>query len=239
MADFVKVRTDVLTVKGVSNVITGITDCLYNINGQVTICYGAGVPLASAVGYAVGAEYTRTSNGAKYVNTGSVTAATWTLIGTISSNTVTTAMLMANVVTSAKLDTGVLQVDKVSISAANIISGTTMKALVAAPASGSYIEFVGCTISYTYGTATYGGGGNVTIALGTTPISGLISAAASFGKGSSAIIQFAPLAAAAVDISGLSATALNINVASGAFTNPGTAAGTAVAYVAYRIHTLT
>jgi hypothetical protein len=75
--------------------------------------------------------------------------------------------------------------------------------------------------------------------LGTTPITGIISNANSFGKGSNAVIQFNPLAAAATDISALTATALNINVASGAFTNPGTAAGTAVAYVAYRILTTT
>ena len=179
------------------------------------------------------------TTGAKYVNTGSITSCTFVLQSATPSNTITTAMLMANIVTSGKIDTGVIQVDKISITAANIISGTTMKQLVAAPASGSYLELLSCTLAITFGTAAYTGGGNVSIALGTTPITGIISNANSFGKGSNAVIQFNPLAAAATDISALTATALNINVASGAFTNPGTAAGTAVAYVAYRILTTT
>lgn len=212
---------------------------LKNGLGYIVFTHNTGSAPSSKPGYEVGGLYINETTGALYYNSGSRTSCTFTLIGTVADNTLTTVKLMANVVTSAKLDTNVLQVDKVSISAANIISGTTMMQLVAAPASGSFLEFVGCTISYTFGTAAFTGGGNVSIALGTTPITGIISNANSFGKGSSAILQFAPLAAAAVDISGLSATALNINVASGAFTNPGTAAGTAVAYVAYRIHTTT
>ena len=228
-----------LILEGAKNTIDGVTVLVRNADQNIVICTGSGAPPNQTAHYAMGCIYIRQSNGAWYYNTGTVLLCTFTLAGTIASNTVTTAMLMANVVTSAKIDTGVIQVDKISITAANIISGTTMKQLVAAPASGSYLELLSCTLAITFGTAAYTGGGNVSIALGTTPITGIISAANSFGKGSSAVIQFNPLAAAATDISALTATALNINVASGAFTNPGTAAGTAVAYVAYRILTTT
>jgi hypothetical protein len=217
----------------------GVNVMLRDLNLNAFYCAGASTAPSGKAHYAVGCTYVNMTTGAKYVNTGSITSCTFVLQSATPSNTITTAMLMANVVTSGKIDTGVIQVDKVSISAANIISGTTMKQLVAAPAAGSYLELLSCTLAITFGTAAYTGGGNVSIALGTTPITGIISNANSFGKGSNAVIQFNPLAAAATDISALTATALNINVASGAFTNPGTAAGTAVAYVAYRILTTT
>ena len=238
MSDFTTVKTNDLTIKGIKNVITTVTPLEYTVAGHIRRGIATTMP-DQVPGYAVGCDLYNSSTGAHYYNTGTTLLCTFTLLGTVASNTLTTAMLMANVVTSAKIATGVLQVDKVSITAANIISGTTMKQLVAAPAGGSYLELISVTLAFTYATAAYTAGGNVSIALGTTPITGIISAAASFGKGSNAVIQFNPLAAAATDISALTATALNINVASAAFTNPGTAAGTAVAYVAYRIQTTT
>jgi len=227
-----------LIVEGTLNA-DGVTVWEKDINMYVILCTGSGAPPSGKSYYQMGCIYVRQSNGAWYYNTGSTSSCTFTLVGTVAGNSITTAMLQANAVTSGKIDTNVIQTDKITISATDIVSGTTMKQLVAAPASGSYLQLLSCTIAYTFGTAAYTGGGNVTIALGTTAITGLISAANSFGKGSSAVIQFVPLAVAAIDISALTATALNINVASTAFTQPGTAAGTAVAYVTYQIHTTT
>lgn len=186
-------------------------------NGQILVGNASGVAADVAV-----------SGDVTIANTGAVT---------IANNAVTGAKMANNTVTSTQLDIGVIQVATVNVSAADIVTaGTTMKQLVAAPGAGKYIELISATISYAYSTAAYTLGGNTTIALGTTAITGLISAAACFGKASSAVIQFNPLAAAATDLSTLTNTALNINVAA-AFTNPGTAAGTAKVYVAYRVLT--
>lgn len=109
--------------------------------------------------------------------------------------------------------------------------------LVAAPGAGFALEFVSAVMSYTFATAAYTGGGNVTInwGAGGAAITGLISAASSIGAGSSNITQFVPLSTVGFAVS--SNTALSL-VAASAFTQPGTAAGTIKVFLTYRVHTL-
>jgi hypothetical protein len=176
---------------------------------------GTAANLPSAVaGYAIGCTYIATDTGAQYTNIG--TAASCSFIQGVNAVDVLTT--------------------QVTLTPAQIIVGTSIP-LIAAPGAGKYINLISATISYTYNTAAYTGGGATSIALGTTVLTGTIAAASSLGKASSNIIQLVPLATAGNDLTGLTATALNINVATGAYTNPGTAAGTAKVTIAYQILT--
>ena len=220
-------------------------------------CPTASIP-SGVSGYAKGCILSDTTAGLLYTNTGTSASCTFTAVnndtagnialadGTIivgNSSNVGAAVTPSGVLTMTdagafSFAAGQVQTATVTVSVADIISGTTMKQLVAAPASGKYIQLISASIAYTYATAAYTGGGNVSLALGTTVITGVIAAANSFGKGSNAVIQFSPTTTAGVDLSSLTATALNINVATGTFTQPGTAAGTAKVYVTYVINSL-
>jgi hypothetical protein len=131
----------------------------------------------------------------------------------------------------------------VSISAADLVDTGAGKfghaagyPLVADPGAGKVVELVGAVLSYTYGVAAYGAGGNITVNInGGAALTGLISAANSVGASADKLVQFVPLAAAA--------QALTVNkglnlVSSAAFTQPGTATGTIKVFVTYRVHTL-
>lgn len=108
--------------------------------------------------------------------------------------------------------------------------------LVADPGAGRMIELVSVIFEYTRDTATYGGGGNISINLnGSTAVTGVVSAANSLGNGASRLYLFIPLAAAATLL--VENKGLNL-VAASAFTNPGTAAGTVTVTVKYRVHSL-
>jgi hypothetical protein len=106
--------------------------------------------------------------------------------------------------------------------------------LVADPPAGSLVQLLSAVMSYTFATAAYTGGGNVTInSDGGSALTGLVSMANSLGAAASNITQFVPLAAAGTTL--LSAKGLNL-VAASAPTQPGTAAGTIKVYVQYRIY---
>lgn len=144
-----------------------------------------------------------------------------------------TVTIGAKKVLSTMLADAVLHVDKVSISKTDILTATTIKTLVAAPATGYYLEFVSATLTFKYATAQYTGGGNISIGwVGGAALTGVASAANSFGKGSDTILQFVPLSTAANTL--VKETALGLQTA-GQFTDPGTAAGTAEVTIAYRI----
>lgn len=139
----------------------------------------------------------------------------------------------AKKVLSSMLADATLHVDTVSISKAEILTATTIKTLVAAPATGYYLDFISATLTFKYATAQYTGGGNISIGwVGGAALTGIASAANSFGKGSDAILQFVPLSTAANTL--VKETALGLQTA-GQFTDPGTAAGTAEVTIAYRI----
>ena len=108
--------------------------------------------------------------------------------------------------------------------------------LVADPGAGLVLELVAAVMSFTYSTAQYGGGGNITVNInGGAALTGLVSAANSLGAASSNITMFVPLATAGIALT--SNKGLNL-VAASAFTQPGTAAGTVKVWTTYRLHTL-
>lgn len=69
-------------------------------NEFVTLCRAAGAPTDALDGYAIGAEYTNITNGAKYVNTGTTASTTWTLIGTVAPGSVALADLATGITPS-------------------------------------------------------------------------------------------------------------------------------------------
>lgn len=152
---------------------------------------------------------------------------------TVAANAITTSKILNNNVTSGKIATGVLQVDTVSIAKEDILTATTIKTLIAAPAAGYYIDFIEATLTFKYATAAYTDGGNLTIGwVGGAALTGLVSNANSFGAGADKIIKFVPLSTAGIAVS--KETAIGLQT-SAQFTDPGTAAGVADVTVAYRI----
>lgn len=104
--------------------------------------------------------------------------------------------------------------------------------IVTVPA-GYVAELLGVIAIYDYSTATYGGGGNVTInETAGSAVTGLISAANSFGAATDKIVRWIPLAAAAANLTAALGWSL---VSTGAFTQPGTAAGVIRYIVRYRV----
>lgn len=131
-----------------------------------------------------------------------------------------------------------------TISAAQIVSTAAGnfghangQTLVAAPGAGFGLEIESVLMSYTFATAAYTGGGNVTVNLGGggAALTGLVSAANSIGAGASNVYQFVPLSTAAFAMTANTGLSL---VAAAAFTQPGTAAGTIKVYTTYRVHLL-
>jgi len=189
-----------------SIIVGGVADAptALSAKGNAKILVGDGTDLASV----------SVSGDVSLANTGAVT------IG-------------AKKVLSSMLADAVLHVATVSISKAEILTATTIKTLVAAPATGYYLDFVSASLTYKYSTAAYTGGGNISIGwVGGAALTGVASAANSFGKGSDAILQFVPLSTAANTL--VKETALGLQTA-GQFTDPGTAAGTAECTIVYRI----
>ena len=104
--------------------------------------------------------------------------------------------------------------------------------LVAIP-PGYVGQLIEAVAFYDYSTAAYGGGGNTTInETGGSAITGLISAANSFGAASDKIVEWNKLSTAARNLTAATGWSL---VSSGAFTQPGTAAGVIRYIVRYRL----
>lgn len=70
-----------------------------NVSGKKTLVFGLDIPSAVA-GYAVGCLFIKTDTGATYRNTGTVTSCTFTLIGTVTSNSIELAMLTSGITPS-------------------------------------------------------------------------------------------------------------------------------------------
>lgn len=187
---------------------------LKDTTNKVAFCVGTTVP--TGAGYAKGCIFIKSNASAAkalYENIGTSTVASFTKIG--------------------YPEPSVLQVDTVSISKTDILTATTIKTLVAAPATGYYIDYIGASLTCKYATAAYTGGGNLTIGwVGGAAITGILSAANSFGASADKLYSFPPLSTAAYAL--VKETALGLQTAS-QFTDPGTAAGTAECTIAYRV----
>lgn len=206
---------------------------------------GAAAPTnaVTGAGFAgIGSLYVRTSNGAYYINTGTKASPVWSIIGTVASDSVTTAMLQDASVTSAKLAANTLQVASGTISSANI-TGTSAGQLghangvVLVAAGGAHVinEFVSAIIIVDFATAAYTGGGNTGIKIGGggAALSGVVANTVIVQASADIIQQFVPLAATA--LTPTENTSLNLVTAS-APTQPGTAAGVIRWICTYRQH---
>lgn len=105
--------------------------------------------------------------------------------------------------------------------------------LVVAPGSGKFLELISALVIFDGAGGGYTAGGNVTVNLGTTPVTGIISAANSFGATGQKVYQLQPLTTAGY--SALLNTGLNLTAAS-AFT-AGTGVGVGKVQIQYRVHT--
>lgn len=182
--------------------------------GRINAVPPAGLDTTTLV-YAPGCVVMDASTSFIWVNTGTAAAPAWNRLAS-----------------SATTDPAMLQYLQTTISSANI-TGTGAgqfghaNGVIIAPVApaGFVLNFDSAVLSYTFATAAYTAGGNVTVNIGGggAALSGLVSAANSVGAAASKIVQFVPLATAGIAHS----TAESINlVSSAAFTQPGTAAGT-------------
>ena len=134
MSDFVRVRTDELVIKGIKNVITGVTNRIYDINGLVLYCEGATANKPNQLpGYAVGATFIDTTTGYRYQNTGTTLLCTFALATTINALTATAAELnLLHLATSANATASlvpVMDANKEIVTAANcgtVATGSTV-----------------------------------------------------------------------------------------------------------------
>jgi len=143
-------------------------------------------------------------------------------------------------VTSVKIDPTIVQIATVTLTPTTIVGTgagslghTAGVVLVAAAPTGYINQFISATLSYTFGTAAYTGGGNdVVIRQGTTAVSGIITAANFLTAAADKVQQLPCLAAAGV----LTTKESTLNIfATTAYTQPGTAAGTCKVHVLYRV----
>lgn len=180
---------------------------------------GSGLPTTTAT-FATGAEIVDRSTALVWVNTGNNTSPVWTQRGS-----------------AGTTDPKLVQYAEVDISAANIVGTAAGQLghaqgviLVPAAPAGFVNVMTEAVLSYTFATAAYTAGGNLTVNIGAggAALTGLISAANSVGAASSKVVEFEPLATAGNALT--AATSINL-VAASAFTQPGTAAGTIKVHV--------
>jgi hypothetical protein len=184
----------------------------------------SGAPVDGTSGTGAGiagpmSSYTDITNFKSYVNIGTLASPVW----------------------SQEFGAGVLLKSSGTISAANLV-GTGVGqfghangvVLQAAPGASLALQFIAVGMYYTFATAAYTAGGNITVnwGAGGAALTGLVSAANSVGAAASKAIQFFPLTTAGVAI--VSNVSLNL-VSSAAFTQPGTAAGTIAWELWYRV----
>lgn len=109
-------------------------------------------------------------------------------------------------------------------------ASTAALTLLAAPGAGKFYEVLGIVVKYTYSTAQYTGGGNVTLTSGSTAITAAVANTVINGWAADAAYVI-PVAVHAPTING----AIKLAVASANF---GTGAGSFVITLTYRIHTM-
>ena len=125
---------------------------------------------------------------------------------------------------------------EISITKADILAMNGSELTIGGADPGLTLDFVSAVLIYDRDTASYGGGGDVTIRYaGGAAVSTTISAANSFGASGDKVFSFNKLNAAGGYTMPVN-TDLVITNASGAFTDPGTAAGVGKLHLTYRIH---
>lgn len=157
---------------------------------------------------------------------------------TATAGSIGTAELADDAVTSAKIDPGVIQSVTVTLTPTMIV-GTdagdlahSAGVVAVAAEAGKIHEFISAVFSYDFGTAAYtGGGDDLVIRQGTTPVSAPIAKADLLCDTEDDIAYVNALAAADIKLTANS----TINIFAGtAYTQPGTAAGTCKVHILYR-----
>lgn len=189
-------------------------------NGIMTLA-GSGAPVDGTTGAGIAgpmSSYTDVTNSKTYMNIGTLASPVW----------------------SQEFGAGILLKTSGTISSANItgtgagqLGHANGVVLQAAPGAALALQLVAVGMYYTFATAAYTAGGNITVnwGAGGAALTGAVSAANSLGAAVNKAVMFFPLSTAGVAI--VSNASLNL-VAAAAFTQPGTAAGTVAWELWYR-----
>ena len=205
------------------------------VNNNAPILTNAGAPTSGTSGTYVGLagpgamliDYT---NAQMYINTNTLASPTWTKLPNGAANSVTAAMLSTD---SLQKVTGTISSANITGTGAGQFGHANGVVLQAAPGANVALQPIALGMYYTFATAAYTGGGNISLnwGAGGAALTGVVSAANSVGAASNKALMFFPLSTAGVAI--VSNASLNL-VAAAAFTQPGTAAGTIAWELWYR-----
>lgn len=171
-----------------------------------------GAPIDGVTGAGIagpGSEYIDYSTGNRYVQVSIITSPVWALAGGFGG-----AQQLSGTISSANIvGTGVGQLGHAN-------------GVILVPAGGAHVvnELISVVTHYDFAVAAYTGGGNVTVnnGAGGSALTGLVSAANSFGAAADNSDLFVLLATASIPL--VENGPINL-VAAAAFTQPGTAAG--------------
>lgn len=168
---------------------------------------GAGLPTTTLT-YAYGAQIVDKSTGVLWTNVGTVTTPVWSGAG-VAVVTQTAAQMILTTAGSLSHANGLI--------------------VVPAAPTGFVNTLERLTVSYTFNTAAFTGGGNTTVNIGGggAALTGLIATTSLWQSGSNVVYEFRPLTTVPTPMT----TAQSINlVTASAITQPGTAAGSAKIY---------
>ncbi len=194
------------------------------INNNVPMLTNAGPPTSGTSGTFAGqagpgASLTDYTNGAEYINVGTLASPTWV------------KMAGADVIQKAS---GTISAAAIISTAAGGLGHANGVVLVPAAPAGSINELESAVIAMDFATAAYTGGGNTTVnqSGGGTALTGLVNTTTFIQAASDIIIDLVPLAATNLSYTtGANGLALVTSIAP---TNPGTAAGVIKWNVTYR-----
>ncbi len=222
------------------------------VNNGCPVVSNAGAPSNGASGTYVGLAGKGSvlidfTNGNLYLQTGSLTSVTWSIIGQFSSvsgdvaiSASGVATIQANAVTSSKVATSLIQTVSGQITSAQI-TGTTAGMLghangvvmVPAAPAGAINEFISTVAAMDFSGIAYTGGGNVSVNIsgGGAALSGVVTTTVFIQAAADLIIEWVPLAATKNVYTSANGLAM---VSASAPTQPGTAAGVINWFTTYR-----
>lgn len=182
---------------------------------------GAGLPTTAAT-FGIGAQIIDRSTSFTWNNIGTSTVPIWSLDN--SSGTADPQMM--------KLATVTLTAAQMILATAGNLSHANGLIVVPAAPTGYVNILHRMTVSYTFATAAFTGGGNTTVNIGGggAALTGLIATTSLWQSASSVVYEFKPLSTVATPMT--AAQSINLVTAS-AITNPGTAAGSCKIYCWY------
>lgn len=192
------------------------------VNNNVPVLTNAGVPTSGTSGTFAGQAgpgciLIDTTNGANYINTGTLASPIWTLdVGNNGSGGSVSALTTI---------TGSISSTNITGTASGQLGNANGVVLVPAASAKAVNRLVSATIAMDFATAAYTGGGNTTVNIsgGGAALTGLVNTTTFIQAASDIIIDLVPLAATNNSY-GTGANGLAL-VTSVAPTNPGTAAG--------------